>query len=93
MVSITEYNEVGISIYPNPISVDNINVELYIDQYQEVIISITDLYGRAVISENYALTAGLSKTKINVSDLENGVYFIKVLGDNLNLTRKIVIQY
>jgi len=92
VVGITQLYEAGLSIYPNPVTGDLVYVEMNLVNSQQVMISILDIQGRVIATEDYQPAAGLSKTEINLSNLDKGVYFIKVFGDNLNTIQKLVIQ-
>ena len=66
------------NIYPNPTS-----GEVFIDNINEGdIIKISDLSGKILIQKK------MTNGKINISDLENGIYFIKINHTNLG---KIVL--
>ncbi|MCE3229247.1 MAG: hypothetical protein K0S32_3798 [Bacteroidetes bacterium] len=69
-VSIKEQNSINenLSLYPNP-SHDIINISVKADK-----IEISDIRGRIVKNDSYT-------SVINVSDLEPGIYFIKVQKD------------
>ena len=66
-----------VTLYPNPTS-----GSLYIaaDNVREV--SIIDINGRTVMSSN--------ATTIDMSSLNNGIYFVRVITDNGTATKKIV---
>jgi hypothetical protein len=73
----------GVEIYPNPAS-DYINVEL--GQADEAVVSIFNSNGGLVSQQN---TTG-ALTRIDLDALSNGVYFIRVSGDGVNETVKII---
>ncbi len=85
--------ENSIRIYPNPTSDKLVYVELNLANLQEVSISILNMQGGMISTENYQpVAAGLSKTELSLLNLTKGVYFIKVNGDKLNIIQKLVIQ-
>jgi len=75
------YNINDLKIYPNPssnfISVSS-NSDFSFKNY-----SIYDVTGKKIISEK------LKTNKINISKLQNGVYFFKIEGNNLKKFIKI----
>lgn len=81
------FNENNFVIYPNP--VNNI---LNIDGTAIKSIIITDVTGKTVlINYESILSQKHSKNEINISNLQNGVYFVKIQGVNDNtIIQKII---
>lgn len=76
-------NEIVLGIYPNP--VDN---NLYINTTENVReVSIYNILSVRVYQEN-----NLSGSSIDVSDLNEGVYIIRVSTDNGNVTKRFIKQ-
>ena len=78
-------NEIaGLSIYPNPVS----NGTLFIntDANDERNVAIFDVLGKQVINVT------TSSSAINVSNLNGGVYIVKVTENGKTATRKLVIK-
>jgi hypothetical protein len=75
------------SIYPNP-SNGNINVRSVVDA-GDVNISIIDLNGRTVFTQNVELHNAVN---INAESLKTGVYIIQINGDNYTHTAKLIIK-
>lgn len=72
------YGTSGISIYPNPAN-DHVNVEISSNLVSNhTTVEITDALGKLVMQE----TLGTEVTRINISKLEDGVYFFKVSTNN-----------
>jgi hypothetical protein len=87
ITSVSSFN-----IYPNPTS-----SELFIDITSElntqVVSNISDANGRVVKSSNFTLVKGLNKNKMNLTELPNGTYFVKVTdGKSLNFIQKVSKQ-
>jgi hypothetical protein len=75
---ISNVTDATVQLYPNPTSnVLNINAE----GVQEV--SVIDINGRTVMTEKNVNT-------VNLSDLANGVYYVRVITNNGVATEKIV---
>lgn len=78
--------EQNLSLYPNPAnSVFNVNAS----EMGSAIIIVTDLQGKVVY--NGQLEAG--KTSMTVSDWSEGVYLVKVSGNDKVLTSKMVVRH
>ena len=72
------YGTTGISIYPNPAN-DHVNIEISSSLVSNhTTVEITDALGKLVMQE----TLGTEITRINISKLEEGVYFFKVSTNN-----------
>ena len=88
--SIETYDEnARIFIYPNPtsssatISVTGVN--------GKVRIAVVDMNGREVRSETLECTNDCEKT-MDVENLAQGAYFVRITGENVNMVRKLVVR-
>lgn len=77
----------AISIYPNPTN-GFLNVEFNTTLFGEISYELFDSFGRLVLLEN--LSKG-KPTQVDVSTLQNGIYIIHVLTNNLSV-KKFVIK-
>lgn len=72
-LSLNQFEELSFSIYPNPAS-NTINLQLKNSDLMDYsTIHILDVNGRIVLNT-------LFSNEINVQQLDNGVYFIKISG-------------
>ena len=78
---IQNYGKDGISIYPNPVK-DLLNISLTDIQNVE----IYDLMGKMMLSKAFP------DSKIDVSSLPQGVYFVRIITDNNYYTEKFIKQ-
>ena len=82
----TDVNEIAaqnVKVYPNPAS-SVINIE-GIDNYNNLDVKFVNIHGQIVKEVSNAL-------EINVSDVESGIYFIKIDCDGQQYLQKIVIK-
>ncbi|MFH2129159.1 MAG: T9SS type A sorting domain-containing protein, partial [bacterium] len=85
------YPEEGlVNVYPNP-SEGIINVNLRLKKQQDVSVSILDIYGRIIYSEQLD-DVSYKHLKTDLSDQPDGVYFVKVTGETISVTRKVVLK-
>jgi len=70
-------NDLRLKIYPNPIQ-NILNVE--VDNFQSL--ELINMNGQLILSSN--------NSSVNTSDLEKGVYFLKVKTENSIVTKKII---
>ena len=77
------------TIYPNPtsdvttISVSGVN--------GKVRIAVVDMNGRTVASETLECSSDCEKT-MDVDQLAQGAYFVRITGDNVNMVKKLVVR-
>jgi hypothetical protein len=84
-LSIDEFSNNGYKIYPNPAS-----TELFIStaiNFGDVILTLTDINGRQVLSKNVILSNEIS---IDISQLQSGLYILNINGENINANEKII---
>lgn len=82
-VDAVDENEVAFGIYPNPVeNVMNINTNAASYEYQ-----LINSIGQVVISGKAE-----GNTKINVSEMNNGVYFLKVVANGNTSIEKVIIK-
>ena len=89
-VGIPEYLFKSIVLYPNPTN-DYINVECRMknEEYSISDIQLFDVYGKVVRTVETSYDGG-STTRINVSDLAAGMYFVRVTTDQGAVTKTFV---
>jgi extracellular elastinolytic metalloproteinase len=88
LLSTSEINiDSNFSIYPNP-SNGNINISSIVDA-GDVTISIVDLNGRTVFTQNVELH---NSVNINAESLKTGIYIVQINGDNYSHTAKLIIK-
>ena len=77
-----------IVIYPNP-SNGQINIKAFKDLGEDVQITIYDINGRIVHSQNVALH---DRAQVNADSLRSGIYIIEIDAEKYTHTSKLVIR-
>ncbi len=92
-VGIEDLNDKSLylSIYPNP-ATDVIYVNMEAREALNITLSITDLLGKELVSEEIAFDSSIKKQEINVKNLPKGVYFLKLDNKVSSVVRKLVIR-
>ena len=73
-------------IYPNPTN-NILNIKLNkLASNQKIFIS--NLLGELI----YEMPINNKAEQINVSTFDNGIYFVHIIGDNIDITKKIIKQ-
>ena len=77
-------------VFPNPVSYNNINLEISSDNSDPLTIRISDITGRTIF---YADQTFNEKVEIEaLQSLEGGIYFLSVAQGHRRMTKRIVIQ-
>jgi hypothetical protein len=79
------------NVYPIPAN-DVINTQLLASTQQTAEITVSDLSGRTVLSQSYALMAGSNNCVLNIAKMNAGIYILRIRSGEVLETRKVVIQ-
>lgn len=79
-------NELEFKLYPNPAN-EQVNV-VFSNLDERAVLSVFDLQGRLVAKQD--ITKGQKETRINVSNLNAGMYYIKLQGVKTNKVEKLI---
>ncbi len=77
--------------YPNPVS-ENLTVRFTSPQKQDIVVSILTVDGKTVMSYPQTQVVGEFSRQYQTAGLSEGVYMLKVQGDESIITRRIIIQ-
>lgn len=81
------------NVYPNPVSTNNFQIELYGGGDNSVKVEIMDAGGRLVYVETYAVSEDdITTLNVAIDNVPNGVYFVSVVNDYATLRKKIIIS-
>lgn len=79
---------VGISIYPNPVSNHQLNLDAS-EMLAEVQMCLYDNTGKLA----YSVELNSNKNIVNLPEnLQNGIYYVKVLGKGYSISKKIILD-
>jgi hypothetical protein len=84
-------NKATIVLYPNP-ATNEVNLDYNSDMEQDATISIIDQAGRLAMNKPVHLEEGLNSTRLDVSVLPAGFYFVRLVTGDGNITAKLIIQ-
>ena len=74
-------------LYPNPAR-DAVKVSLQVSEAGEALVEVINLNGQTVIAQTASVEAGMQSIDLNVADLANGVYTVKIaLNDRVETLR------
>ena len=83
-LGLDEENLTDVKFYPNPLNGN----KLYIDANQELNIEIFNILGKRIISDE----VNSNKNYLNLSNLNSGIYLIKISNNNQTITKKLIKQ-
>lgn len=83
-----------VGAYPNPVSGQSVQIDINLSRRtSDASISLYNLAGQLVYNEKLpALAIGMNQLKVDVSQLQAGVYFYSLVIDGFKETRKLVVQ-
>ena len=83
--STNEFNSINVKLYPNPTNTGFVNITSSNDS-DAMNVQIFDILGKQVKNET------LTNNTLSVSDLNTGVYILKITQNNASTTKKLVIK-
>lgn len=87
---LTEENQQFVSIYPNP-ATDNLTIS-FDSKSATTTISVKNSIGQIVATETFNSATGLTQKQLNISHLDNGVYFIEINQNNSTTSKSVIKQ-
>jgi hypothetical protein len=79
------------SVWPNPV-LDNMNITLTSDRNQNLNLRVVDPNGRVVRNQVVHASKGMNQITVNMNTLTKGMYLVQVVGENLNLSERVIKQ-
>lgn len=92
-VGVKELNATSsnLSLFPNPAN-DVLQVKLSVSQAQSITMQMLDVSGKVLYTKTSVAASGEVKENIDVRNFTKGTYLIKINGDTVSETKKIVIE-
>ncbi len=81
----------GLNVYPNPAS-DKFNVRFEAQTQSNVVINVTDMAGKVVLSNTMNNVNGVQTVEMNTKGLNAGIYLVNVNANGVNSTKKLTIK-
>ena len=95
MAASVQTNELNISnlkFYPNP-SQEMLELNFETQKNQELKISVYNILGKVVKTENHKTSKGNVRIKMNTQDLNDGAYFVQIESENNKVQFKIIVAH
>jgi hypothetical protein len=84
-------DDANISIYPNPVS-DHINISIVAKSKDDITIKILDMTGKVIYTQISGINKGSNLIQIDRDNIASGIYFVNIIGANINTNSKIVVK-
>ena len=79
----------NVSLYPNPAR-DHCFVEFNSTVEAVIEVQLMDMNGKILESNKQVATSGLNRIEIDISGINSGVYYVKLVSDNVSSINKII---
>jgi len=83
-LSVNQFETNNFSIYPNPTSTGFVTIAT--NNSEAMSVAVYDILGKQVINQT------INNNRLNVSELNSGIYIIKISQNNASVTKKLVIK-
>jgi hypothetical protein len=84
-------SENEVELYPNPAQ-DDLTISLSTKESAKVQIEFVNANGFMVISESHDAYAGVNHFKHNVEQLLSGIYYVKIVANDIVTIKKLIVQ-
>jgi hypothetical protein len=82
-------NGASLKVFPNPVD-ENMNIQIEIRQNTNLNISVNNLLGKTIFTENKDLQEGIQTMNINLKNLPAGIYFLNLSDGQEIISHKIM---
>lgn len=82
---------INVNTYPNPCR-GNLNVDIDCLQSGKISLSLSNIIGQVVLTREILVKTGKNSTALNLGLLTNGIYLLKIQGENYVNTRKVILD-
>jgi hypothetical protein len=79
-------------VYPNPVTASELNIDMLNKNAGIGYAKIIDIQGKTILNESLILNNGLNKTKLNISNINKGIYFIQLFNGVDQVQQKFIIE-
>jgi hypothetical protein len=78
--------------FPNPVTDGNLSIYITNEKGGPATLSIINIIGQVVFTENINLNTGISLNKFKLDNIPKGVYIMQLKTENKLVSRQIVVQ-
>lgn len=81
----------GMKVYPNPAS-ESVNVSFSSEENANAVISVMNLMGQTVYTENVNIHEGCNMVTLSVNNFRSGVYMVNIKTNKGTSTQKLIVK-
>lgn len=81
----------GMKMYPNP-ATDNVNVSFSSEESANAVLSVMNLMGQTVYTENVSIHEGYNLVNLSVNQFTSGVYMVNITTSKGISTQKLIVK-
>ncbi len=85
------FTNAAINIFPNPANTE-VNVQMNVTESVNIEFTLIDLVGQTLVAQDLYFTPGLNSEKIDLSNLSNGIYLLKMKNGSSVYTNKLIVN-
>ncbi len=89
-LAIQDNNIESLNVFPNPTK-DIVNVAFYLDKEEDVKCIVYNQQGKVVAENNYGTLHGNNTLQINTDEFSSGIYYIRLIAGETQLSKKISV--
>lgn len=82
-------NGSSLKVFPNPVD-ENMNVQIEVRKNTNLNVSVSNLLGKTILTENKDLNEGIQTMNINLKNLPSGIYFLNLSDGQEIISHKIM---
>lgn len=82
-----------LEIFPNPIAnkLQGLTIQLRFEASKDVQLQIVDATGRRISNSSHKVQSGNDTINFSTNSLSKGIYFLRIVGDQIDLHKKFVV--
>lgn len=88
---VNEVEDMAVSIYPNPTN-GSFFIELNLEKENDITIQIVNSIGEVVLEKASSGVSGFYRTSLDINDMNKGLYFVVIGGNNERTTQRIILK-
>jgi hypothetical protein len=81
----------NVNVFPNPAE-NNVWIAIESTQSQDATLTISNLMGQMVYSQNIAINTGQNRIQLNVRDLVSGMYLVNIHSHQGMISKKLIVK-
>ena len=93
--SVEESVKESISVYPNPLTDNALQITINANKASKVQVQLSDSYGRVIFARDERVVKGLNKVAVNTAEmtlLQAGIYYVKITGLSEQFVKQLVVN-